>query len=348
MCIMWYKFKAALFGILALCLFSAIGCKKKSSAQTAYYYWKTGLQLNKAQQALLQNTASNRLYLRFFDLVWNEQRKEVIPNAMVSVNMPLQDFRICPVIYITNKAFEHTQPEAAEQLALKVSQLIEKMAVKYGISYQQVQMDCDWTVATKESYFSFLKAFKKHSKKQLEATIRLHQVKYPERTGVPPVDKGLLMFYNMGKLSGDPHAPNSIYNAADAEKYVAALGHYFLPLDIALPVFSWSLQIRNGRLMQIYGKIDRTQLDVNANFERLDNGTVYRARRSFYLEGIYVKDGDLFKLEDMDRERLEEAANQASKYLTPLENRNIIYYELSSVNLSLLKEEDIKEVSARF
>jgi len=54
---------------------------------------------------------------------------------------------------------------------------------------------------------------------------------------VPPVDKGLLMFYNMGKISPDLNARNSIYNRADAEAYLESLPNYRLSLDVALPVF---------------------------------------------------------------------------------------------------------------
>jgi hypothetical protein len=70
---------------------------------------------------------------------------------------------------------------------------------------------------------------------------------YRERTGVPPVDRGMLMFYNMGKLSAEPGA-RSIYDADAAERYLARVGEYPLPLDLALPIWSWTVQVRDGAI----------------------------------------------------------------------------------------------------
>lgn len=330
-----------------LALFFA-GCNPKSDAQTAFYYWKTTLQLNPHQAVLLKTAADNRLYLRLFDVTWDEQKNAVVPNAIVNIRQNIKGLDICPVIYITNKAFEHTNPAQADDLAEKVNKLVTVLSEKYHFNYQNIQIDCDWTVSTRSSYFTFLKAFKRYNQHNLEATIRLHQIKYPERTGVPPADKGLLMFYNMGKVSADPEAANSIYNAADAEKYLTGLPKYTLPLDIALPVFSWSVHIRDGRVIQLYGKIGKQQLSDTAYFKQQDKKNIYRAVKSFYLEGIYFKEGDLLKLEDAGLKELHQAAKQVVKHLAPLKKRNIIYYELSTINLSSLNEKDFEEVSGHF
>lgn len=336
--------------ILASCILLGCfsGCVKKSDAHTAFYSWKTALELNPQESALLKNAANNHLYLRFFDVSWDAQQKEVIPNAVINIKQDVTGLSIIPVVYITNKSFEHTSPAQADSLAVKVNNLVSSIARQHQISYENVQIDCDWTVGTRASYFAFLKAFKNHSGKQLEATIRLHQIKYPDRTGVPPVDKGLLMFYNMGKFSADLKAPNSIYNAEDAEKYLGTLPRYTLPLDIALPVFSWAIHIRDNKVIQLYSKIGKTQLSDQNYFENQGGKNGYRAIKSFYLEGIYFKTGDLFKLEEINLKELDQAAKQVSAKLAPMANRNIIYYELSTTNLSTINEKDLKEVSARF
>lgn len=342
------KFQTGLCFIFGIIILFFVGCKKQTSVHTAFYYWKTSFELNPHQAILLKNAASNRLYLRLFDVVWNKELNGAFPNAILTLRHSLKGMTICPVIYITNKTFEHTNFASADSLAFKVNRLTSQLANKYHIGYQQIQIDCDWTKGTRNSYFQFLKALKKYSRKQLETTIRLHQVKYPEQTGIPPADKGLLMFYNMGKLTADLNGRNSIYNEQDAGKYVSSLTHYPLPLDVALPLFSWSVHIRSGKIIQVYGKIGMKQLSVSRNFERLTNGNTYRALKSFYLEGIYVKAGDVFKLEELTKPELIRAANQLSAYLKPLENRNIIYYEISSNNLSGLKPQDIQEVSTHF
>ena len=79
----------------------------------------------------------------------------------------------------------------------------------------------------------------------LSATIRLHQVKYYKQAGIPPVDRGMLMFYNMGKLNALT-AENSIYNSNDAAGYIETVDDYPLKLDLALPAFSWAVHFRNS------------------------------------------------------------------------------------------------------
>jgi len=342
------KFNLALCCILLL-FFS--GCKSKGKTHAAFYYWKTVFQLNERERELLHKSGNNHLYLRFFDVVWNNQEQQALPNGVLTVQRPLKGFTVTPVVYITNQSLKNSSPAQMDSLAFKVNRLLSRLTAEQGLLYEHIQVDCDWSVDTRIKYFAFLRAFKHITGKKLEATIRLHQVKYPERTGVPPVDKGVLMFYNMGRISAGLHARNSIYNYEDAAAYTAALSNYHLPLDIALPLFSWSIQIRAGKVIQLYAKIGLQDLSDRKKFEPLpvhgDAVHVFKALTSFYLKGAYVKKGDLFKFEDMDAESLARAAKQASEHLAPLENRNIIYYEISSINLPLYAKA-INKVSAYF
>lgn len=327
-------------------------CKDRSTAHTAFYFWKTVFQLKPGEKELLRSAANNRLYLRFFDIVWNKQELQALPNGVIAFKEPVSALSIIPVIYITNQSLQQTDSSRIDSLAFKANRLLNRLAAENGIVYKDIQIDCDWSVSTKTKYFAFLRAFKRYNRKKLEATIRLHQVKYPERTGVPPVDKGLLMFYNMGKISAALNVRNSIYNPEDAAAYIAALPHYHLPLDVALPAFSWAIQIRADKVVQSYAKISLAELSNPQNFEQISSGSLsvpaFTALKSFYLKGVYVKTGDVFKFEGTDHEILAAAAKQVSAYLAPLNNRTVIYYEISSVNLLPLYAKDIKEISAHF
>ena len=332
------------------------GCQQKHTAHTAFYYWKTTFRLDQQQKELLNKTGDNCLFLRFFDVTWNEQLREAMPNGVVDIRTPIRQLNVSPVIYITNQTFQNMKVKDSDSLAFKINKLLNQVAAAKHINYNLVQIDCDWTVGTREKYFSFLKAFKRFNGKQLQATIRLHQIKYPERTGIPPVDKGLLMFYNMGKISAGSNSPNSIYNKEDAAAYIGSLSNYRLPLDVALPAFSWAIQIRNAGVVQLYGKIGLADLAATQNFDPINQGVgkiaenvfLYKSRKSFYLKGIYIKKGDLFKLETMDARSIDQAAAQLALKLSPLENRNIIYYELSSISTSSLYEKDIQKITAHF
>ncbi|MFC0516621.1 hypothetical protein ACFFGT_20610 [Mucilaginibacter angelicae] len=322
-------------------------CRKPGTASTAFYYWKTGFNLNEQQTTLLKQTGNNA-YIRFFDVSWNDKQQRAYPNAVVQFNELPAGLNITPVIYITNKTFENIPDTAVATLAGHCNKLINDLAGEKHISYTKVQVDCDWSLSTRAKYFSFLIAFKKLNQKQLEATIRLHQVKFKDRTGVPPADRGVLMFYNMGKLNAGLHQPNSIYNGDDADKYIAYLGSYPLKLDIALPLFSWAIHIRDGRVIQVYGKIGRRQLADQVHFESVEGEANYRAKTSFFLEGIYIKQNDIFKLEETDSNALDAAAKQLTQHLPKQKHTTIIYYELANIDPEKFNAETIRQVSARF
>lgn len=350
------KIKTSYFYILSILSLYLAGCQQKHNAHTAFYYWKTTFRLDQQQKELLNKTSDNRLFLHFFDVTWNEQLHEAIPNGVIDIRTPIQQLKVSPVVYITNQTFQNMKVKDSDSLAFKVNKLLNQLVAAQHINYTLVQIDCDWTVGTREKYFSFLKAFKRFNGKQLQATIRLHQIKYPERTGVPPVDKGLLMFYNMGNISAGLNASNSIYNKEDAAAYTGSLTNYRLPLDVALPAFSWAIQIRGAEVVQLYGKIGLADLAAAQNFEPINKGIgkiaenvfIYKSRKSFYIKGIYIKKDDLFKLETMDAGSINQAAAQLTQKLSPLENRNIIYYELSSISTSSLYEKDIRKITAHF
>ncbi len=333
--------------LIITCILFVISCKRSGTTITAFYYWKTGFQLTSPQQTLLKQVGVNTIYVRFFDVQWDASRKQAYPNAVVSFNHSYEGFKIEPVIYIANKTFENIPDSLVDSLAIHCNTLINKITAGHPINYQNIQVDCDWTLNTRAKYFKFLSLFQKLNRHQLQATIRLHQVKYKGLTGVPPVNSGVLMFYNMGQLNANLHQPNSIYNNADAEKYIRYLDAYRLRLDIALPMFSWGIHIREGKVIQVYGKVNRALLSSNY-FEPLAGGNNYKAKQSFFMEGIYIKQNDIFKLEEINAESLKTAAKQLVKYLPEQQKRTIIYYELANINPDEFNAETIKQVSDCF
>ncbi|MBC8985869.1 hypothetical protein H9X96_08770 [Pedobacter sp. N36a] len=343
------KYSFFLFRLLLLLSFAFLAsCSPSGKADTAFYYWKQSFSLSQPQQEVIEKAAGHKLYLRFFDIKWNTKENRAYPEAVINLTQKISAKQVTPVIFITNQTFEKLTLPGVDSLAEHTQHLLSKLSTDQKLNYQHVQFDCDWSLSTKDKYFHFLKTFKTISNKSLEATIRLHQVKYQIKTGVPPVDRGVLMFYNMGKISAKPEDPNSIYNSKDAATYISHLPKYLLPLDIALPLFSWSIHIRNSEVIQVYGKIGKSILsDVN-NFETTPNKHVFKARRSFFTEGVYVKIGDLFKLEETDKDLLDQAAEQLAKHLSKDEKRTIIYYEIGNFDPTIFRAKDLLDISARF
>ena len=97
-------------------------------------------------------------------------------------------------------------------------------------------------------------------------------------------------------------------------------------------------------MIQVYGNIDKGRLSDTQAFYR--SGNIYTAKKSFFMNGIYIKENDIFKLEQTDAESLKKAAKQLSSYLPQQKNRTIIYYELGNIDLSEFKAQTLHEVSA--
>lgn len=188
--------------------------KQPAPAQLSAYYWKTRFSLSAPQQEFLSEYDVQKLYIRYCDIILLEG--EAVPDAPVELDAAaLKGKEVIPVIYIKNEVFL-SDKVAAEQLAEKLSGYIEQINRSYNLTVKQVQLDCDWSLKSKTHYFDFIKYFRAQNSYQLSATIRLHQVKYHDRTGIPPVDYGVLMYYNMGKITAT--GANSIYDRATAQK----------------------------------------------------------------------------------------------------------------------------------
>jgi hypothetical protein len=99
-------------------------------------------------------------------------------------------------VFITQEPLK-SGAESLTDLATNISTLLSAIAADSNLQLSaEVQIDCDWTAATRDNYFALLKKLKQQpffQKKTLSTTIRLHQVKFVSQTDVPPADKGLLM-----------------------------------------------------------------------------------------------------------------------------------------------------------
>jgi len=306
------------------------GCGEEAPPATlepAFYHWKSGFRLAPAEQALLDSLRVQRLYVRFFDVDWDARRGEPVPQAPLEwAEPPDPDRAIVPVVFLTNRAFEHLPREAVPDLARRVARKLAEMGLQPP---EEVQMDCDWTAGTRDAYFAFLKALRPLLPPEcsLSVTVRLHQLKDPRGTGVPPAERGVLMFYNMGRVE-DPAEPNSILNLEAARAYLRPFRDYPLPLDLALPLFRWGAVFRDGRLVRLINDLGPEALQDTTRF-RAFGERHFGVLRSTYLQGYYLYRGDLLRLEGVDSSAL----LRALELLHPLldaRTRTLLFYHLDS------------------
>jgi hypothetical protein len=248
------------FFILAFLTIIASSCAKLESKKVehSFYYWKTTFTSDNNTSDFIRKEGINHFYIHYFDIEWSEQYWMPVPVAEIktfSNSIPFARSPYTPVIYITNRTFEYMDDNWCDSLAAKtrnkiifITNRIEKAfservtsdslknldTDRVGIP-NEIQIDCDWTSSTQQKYFHFLQCLKaQFPDKKISATIRLYPYKYFQKMGVPPVDKGLLMCYNLSDIKNSK-TTNSIFDLSDLKQYLTGK-RYPLSLDVALPV----------------------------------------------------------------------------------------------------------------
>ncbi|MEZ4798447.1 MAG: hypothetical protein R2809_01465 [Flavobacteriales bacterium] len=314
-----------------------LSCKEKATPiakSQSIYFWETSFELDSIEEHFLDHNIE-KLYCRFFDIDWDKNKQIAIPIAPISWVSRPDYYSITPVVFIKNTVFENISADSITALAEHSTRLIDNLAFKGKIEIKNCQIDCDWTVGTKDKYFQFLKAINSiRPEWELESTIRLHQIKYAENTGVPPVARGVLMYYNMGKISSDES--NSILDNEIGKQYLDKLKSYPLPLNAALPVFSWAIHIRDKSVVQLISEWDFNKLANDSIFHQI-NENRFVCIRSGYYSGAYLRDGDEIKLEGVNGKSLSEASKLLSDNYPEL-FREVIFFDLDSKHISELND----------
>lgn len=305
--------------VLPLFLFISFGCEEKSKKlTTGFYHWKSIPQNSEDQINYLDKLNIDHLHYRFFDLALEDGTINPVGEAKIDTSL-LKNRSFSSCIFITNACFLKLNKQDTEDLVEKVlTKLIDRIQkLDLKSSWKEIQIDCDWTENSRAIYFHFLKQLKAKMPERisLSATIRLHQIRYASRTGIPPVDKGTLMCYNMGDIK-DVQEENSIFNSEILESYLPAGTEYRLELDIALPLFEWLLVYRDGKLSKIINETSNTYFDSVEDAQELVIDS------DQYFGGHYLYKGDLIRKEAINFKDLEEAVTiinntslKTSKYL---------------------------------
>lgn len=319
--------------------------------QRAFYFWKTRWNASSEMLAHLEKSEVRKLYMRFFDVEWNDSNRQPQPVSPIDFLAPLPSgAEIIPVVYLTNEVFIKIPYAEIQSLSDKLWAKVKLMAQRQKIAFRQLQIDCDWSDSSKMKYFHFAGLLAQKSKLEqveLSSTIRLHQIKYVRRTGIPPVARGMLMFYNFGKIRADG-ARSSIFNYDDAKRYTSYIADYRLPLDIALPLFSWVVHSREGKVLALLDKFSGPELDVAEGFEKLSPFR-YVAKNSFFYHGKYFVKGDLLLVEETSPEVTRQAAALAIRGASWKKGyETVAFFDLDERNLDRYDNKEITGIFNQF
>lgn len=332
--------------LLFLFLFSFCSCKKKK-AEHSFYYWNSRINIDSAGKDKIKKLGANHFYLHFFDVDWSEATGMPVPKAEISTYLGEAgiDSNYTPVVFITNRTFQHLSEKDCELLASRIakrvstivegintyyiSRRIYKLNIPYDGDYEktkdsvaadilkermnqltEIQIDCDWTASTKDRYFHFLRAFKKQfPDKAISATIRLYPYKYQTKEGVPPVDKGMLMCYNLGGIN-NISTGNSVFSEQELKKYLTV--DYPLPLDIAFPVFGWYVWFRGSE----YKGIIHDNEDIENYAKSLpQKDNTCRIPVDTVIGDSYFREGDMLRIEFPDEAELDKSIDLVTGHI---------------------------------
>ena len=335
--------KSMIVPLLCL-LFAACTPNAPKPLEPAFFCWETTLNLSPDAQALLHDLGCKKLYVKILDVGKNAASGEIEPysHTVVTDTAGLAGLEIIPTVFITNEVFQHISAAKMEWLAGKIAACFAAVVPLQmkgpGGTFRApgwALFDCDWTPSTQEAFFLFLK--KMRSKLPpgtiLNATIRLHQYKFPQKTGIPPVDRGMLMCYNTGDVDEEGEH-NTIFHPEDALKYLeGAPKNYPLPLDLALPLFSWGLVFREGELWKIVpGPLPFEAMRKDGKW--IENPTtdsfaaqLWELKEGTFLGGHYLRPGDHLRVSVTSPKLLFKAANLARK-LDLADDANLAFFHL--------------------
>ena len=330
------------FFFAALSLLVLFSCSTKDEPVISFYYWKTIFKLSPTEKQILKDNKVSKIYIRYFDIGLHSKTQQPIPITPIRFQEKPQNLTIVPVVFIKNKVLLGN-PDL-EILAEKTNKLINDINATTEIICHEIQIDCDWTLDTKDNYLKFIELIKSKSQKKLSATIRLHQVKYFKKTMIPNVDSGVLMYYNMGTIAAD--SLNSVYDRKIAKRYLKSLKKYPLHLDFALPVYSWAVHIRNKKVIGLRSKWNVKELQRDANFKQISS-VFYKVVHANYKNGVFYQQNDVVKIEAISSEDLKEIAEDLSDN-SPQKPNEIIFYDLDEFNIKNYEKDIFKQVVSYF
>jgi len=361
--------------LLFLICCSILSCKKEYTVERSFCYWKTTYWNDSIDQRTADSLGVKHIYLRLFDVGWNPYAKSAAPMATLwDFSDDANQMQVTPCIYITNDAMQQSTRPQLKKLAEDVRQRMntilqgtrERTArytaykkvsdsvykgdmdsleryerTMFDNRIKEILIDCDWTQASRDNYFYFLSELKKEIPAyKVAATIRLWQYRDHEKAGVPPVDNGLLMCYNMESPT-DHKNKNSIGSPKILKQYVNH-DDYPLKLNVALPIFNWSLVFRGGQFLGILA--NSNMIDMNGKrFKKIDENRYVFTRDEVIGETFY-RNGDEVRVEKVSDAEMREMISILKDHID-LENSKVTFF---SWDENFIKDYGIKNISGYY
>lgn len=337
--------KIVLFGLFLLGLYS---CKNENSVQNvarAFYYWKNDTSLNYQDVQRLNELQVKKVYVKYFEIDYNEAMGNFpfAKNNRISYQVEgIEGLNIIPTVYIKNEIFKFNSEKDLDILADNIVFLIDKYNKELSqkaVTDKEIQIDCDWTASTKDKYFYLLKKIKAISKREISCTLRLYPYKYPEKMGIPPVDKVTLMCYNLIKPLSQKDK-NSILDYDELKLYLDKKRTYPKHIDIALPIFFWSHLYQGNQFTQVL----KMNSDDLKGFTKPLKPMWYEVIKDTIVDySNYIRKGDKIKCEEVSPETIEKTIALIMKNVTLEKEITVSFFHIDNEVLNQYPNEELSD-----
>ena len=308
------------------------GCSKTDVATTrGIYHWKNTFNPSPWEKQFLKKHHIEKLYLKLFEVDANNDGRSadypVVPVATTRFEQTVPEgMTIVPCVYITTDALKACSN--IPMLAYHIARRISDMANCNGFEYHEVQLDCDWTTSTRQTYFDLCAEIDKILDKDsisLESTVRMYQLSQPELMDIP-ADRLTLMAYNLGGLQ-HYDTRNSILDYDDAVPFLKKVSRLPDNMDFAFPTFGWGVEFRTW--------IDDSVLRTNAVLRHSDLNKDWCDFSRLIRSTDFEKDTLLEQYDDTGLSRYYEAMQEHVIENSPVYNN----HESGYTCLSIIREE---------
>ncbi len=332
--------KIVFLGLLSAFLFSCKNEHKIEQVERAFYYWKSDpWSFSEGEDSIRKKVEATKIYIKFFEVDYHEEMGNYpVSKTRMSIYGDAQ-FNYVPTVYIKNSVFLHSDKENLDILADNVNFLIRKYCKERFENLPEpteFQMDCDWTLKSKDNYFYFLKKLKSISKKQISCTLRLYPYKYRTKMGIPPVDKATLMCYNLMNPLENQNK-NSILDLDELEDYLNVDAKYPIHLDVALPLYSWMQVYQNERFSEVIYSDNKKIKSVLKEVKPL----WFDVTKDTVIGELYLRVGDKVKFEEINVKKIKGAIKILKENIDFDSNTTVSFFHLDDQQLSNFKDEEI-------
>lgn len=346
--------KALALGSFLLILFALIGLgtRKPQAFNRSFYHWKSrferGTYSSIWQDSFLNRHQVKKLYVKMLDVDYTPANG-IIPVSKTYIEHyhAHDSMEYVPVVYITNLVLKHLTEADVKKFAEHFITHAMRLQTYVPTKIKEIQVDCDWTQETQKVYFQLLTTMKQLlPTMKYSVTLRLYAFRYPDKMGVPPVDKVVLMLYNMGNAR-DYTEGNSIFNYTETLKYIKGKKGYVLPMDFALPIFSWTCHYRYNRLIGIFSGISDESFNQYHKYMKQVKPGIFLVTAPFtdYVNNKTsdFRPGDIIKIEKAGMSELEQAKRVALR-LGMNSQSTVILFDLDEDELKKFTYEEFNKV----